>query len=68
MANDIFDGVELSSDGQMSSRDARTIRIRLRRKTRLNIEELSAMIEKLIRLRDEMANAASIEFFVEDVE
>ena len=68
MANDIFDGVELQADGAMSSRDAKTIRIRLRRKTKLNIEELSAMIEELIKLRDEMANAASIEFFVEDVE
>ena len=68
MANDIFEGIELQGDGQMSPRNARTIRIRLRRKTKLNIEELSAMIEELIKLRDEMANAASIEFFVEDVE
>jgi hypothetical protein len=68
MANDIFDGIELQGDGQMSPRNARTIRLRLRRNTKLNIEELSALIEKLAQLRDEMANAASIEFFVEDVE
>ena len=68
MANDLFDGIELQDDGTMSSHDARTIRLRMRRRTKLNIEELSALIEKLIKLRNEMAKATSIEFFVEDVE
>ena len=68
MASDIFDGIELQGDGRMSSHDARTIRLRLRRRTKLNVEDLSSLIEKLTKLRDEMANAASIEFFVEDIE
>lgn len=68
MANDIFDGIELQSDGTMSPRDAKMVRLRLQKKIENNSKELALLIEQLTKLLNEMTNAASIEFFVEDVE
>ncbi len=68
MVQEILEGVQLETEGKLSPAQAKTVRLRLRSKIRLNVETLTHLIDELTKLRDEMANTASIEFFIEDVE
>ena len=68
MPNEILEGVELQADGTISSHDARLVRMRLRKRIKSNSAELADLIAELVKLQNDVANVAAIEFFLESVE
>ena len=68
MPDGLLDGVTLQADGRISPHDARLVRMRLRQKIKSNSAELADLIAELVKLQNDIANVASIEFFLEGVE
>ena len=68
MPDGLLDGVTLQADGKISSHDVRMVRLRLRQKIKSNSVEFSNLIEELVKLQNDMANVAAVEFFLEDFE
>lgn len=68
MADSLLNGVTLQADGRMSSQNARMVRLRLRKRIKVNSAELADLITELVKLQNDMANISAVEFFLEDVE